>query len=212
MAFCPNCGRETAGNARFCAGCGTGLDISGSGSPGSAGPTSQIDPLTVPVVAVDQDHGVPITGSFYGLTHKSIWLMFFLTIITIGIYMPYWYLTRHQRFNALSSSAEFTQATIVLWLLWFIVDTVLIVVSIVTPQSETVQSLEVIESILNLMAAIFGVWLAFRAKKILLEHLAVIGRNDTTMSGILTFFFQNLYIQYKINRLIILEEEQRRQL
>ena len=189
MAFCPNCGRENAGYARFCAGCGTRLDISGSGSLESSGTTSQIDPLTGPAAAIDQDHGVPITGSFYGLTHKSIWLMILFTILTLGIYVPYWYLTRYERFNALSSAAKFGQTAILIWLLWFVVDSLLIVLSIATPQSETVQALAPIESILNLVAAIFGLILAFRAKRILLEHLAVIGRKDTTMSGILTFFF-----------------------
>ena len=202
MSFCPNCGRENPGNGRFCGGCGTRLDNSGSGSLGSLGTTSQIDSLTGPGVATAQDHGVSVSGSFYGLTRTSVWLMFFLTALTLGIYAPYWYLTRHQRFNALSSGAKFTQTTIVIWLLWFMVDAVLIVVSIATPQSETVQSLELLESIFNLVAGIFGIILAFRAKRILLEHLAVIGRNDISMSGVATFFFQHLYLQYKINQLI----------
>ena len=123
-------------------------------------------------------------------------------MITIGVYAPYWYLSRHQRFNALSSAAKFTQTTIIIWLCWFVVDAVFIVAVIATPESDTIQSLEVIETILNLVAAIFGLILAFRAKRILLEHLAVIGQNETTMSGVLTFFFQFLYIQYKINQLI----------
>ena len=202
MAFCPNCGRENAGYARFCAGCGTRLDISRSGSLGSSGTTTQIDSLTGPVVATDQDYGVSVSGSFYGLTRKSVWLMTFLTIITLGIYMPYWYFTRHQRFNALSSAAKFRQTTILIWLCWSVVDAVLFVAVIATPESGTIQLLEGIETILNLVAAIFGVILAFRAKKILLEHLAVMGRNDTTMSGFLTFFFGFFYIQYKINQLV----------
>ena len=202
MAFCPNCGRENTGYGRFCPRCGTRLDISGSGSLESSGSPSQIDSLTGYVVTTDQDHGVSVSGSFYGLTRKSIWLMIFLTLMTLGIYVPYWCLTRHQRFNALSSTAKFTQTTLLIWLLWFIVDAVFIIVLIATPQSETVQSLEVIETILNLVAAIFGVILAFRARRILLEHLAFIGQNDTTMSGILTFFFGFFYIQYNINRLI----------
>ena len=202
MAFCPNCGRENPGHARFCPGCGTRLENSGSGSLGSSGTPSQIDSLTGYAVAADQAHGVPTTGSFYGLTRKSVWLMFFLTVLTFGIYAPYWYLTRHQRLNDISSAAKFTQTTIVIWLVWFIVDAVFIVVLIATPQSETVQSLELLESIFNLVAAIFGIILAFRAKRILLEHLAIIGRHDISMSGVATFFFQYLYIQYKINQLI----------
>ena len=201
MAFCPNCGREHAAHARFCADCGTRLDISGSVSPGPSGTISQIDPLTAPVAAIDQSHSVPTTGSFYGLTRKNVWLMFFLTILTLGIYMPYWYLTRHQIFNALSSTAKFRQATILIWLLWFVVDSVLVVLSIALPQSGTIKLLTPIESIFNLAAGIFGLILVFRARKILLEHLAIIGRNDIPMSSILTFFFGFLYIQYKINQL-----------
>ena len=202
MAFCTNCGRENAGYARFCAACGTRLDNSESVSLGSSGTTSQIDPLTGPAVATDQEHWITASGSFYGLKHKNVWLMFFLSIITLGIYMPYWYLTRHQRFNALSSSVKFTQATIGIWLLWFITDTLLVGANFAIPESGTLETVEGIASVFNLVAAIFGVILAFRAKRILLEHLAVIGRNDTTMSGILTFFFGFLYIQYKINLLI----------
>ena len=202
MAFCPNCGREHAGDGRFCGGCGTSLDISGTDPLGPSGTTSQIDPSRSPVSETDQGQMASMAGSFYGLTRKNIWLMLLLTIITAGIYMPYWYLTRHQIFNALSSPAKFTQAPIVIWLIWFIVDAVFIVVSISKPQSELAQSLEPIETILNLAAAIFGLWLVFRAKRILLEHLAVIGRNGTTISGILTFIFGFLYIQHKINQLV----------
>ena len=87
-------------------------------------------------------------------------------------------------------------------MLWFITDTLLVGANFAVPESGTLQTVEGIASVFNLVAAIFGVILAFRAKRILLEHLAVIGRNDTTMSGILTFFFGFLYIQYKINLLI----------
>ena len=165
MAFCPNCGRENTGNGRFCPICGTRLDISGSGALESSGTPSQIDSLTGYVVTTPQDHGVSVSGSFYGLTRKSVWSMIFLTIMTLGIYVPYWCLTRHRRFNALSSTAKFTQTTILIWLLWFIVDALLFVLLITTPQSETVQSLQGIETILNLVAGIFGVILAFPRQK-----------------------------------------------
>ena len=202
MAFCPNCGREHAGYGHFCAGCGTRLDISGGGSLGPAGMISHINPSTAPVIAIDQDHGLSEIGSFYGLTRKNVWLMISFSILTLGIYLPFWYLTRYQRFNALSSAAKFRQTTLLIWLLWFVVDTVLIVWSIATPQSGTIESLGPFESIFNTLAAIFGVILAFRAKKILLDHLSAIGRNDLSMSRIATFFLGFFYIQYKINQLI----------
>ena len=85
---------------------------------------------------------------------------------------------------------------------WFVLDAIIIVWSIAAPQSEIVQSIEGIEGGVNLVAGIFAVYLAFRAKRILLEHLAVIGRHDVTMNGVATFFFGVFYIQYKINRLI----------
>lgn len=188
MAFCPNCSRENSREARFCADCGTRLDVSDVGFPGSSG-------------AMDLNNGGSASGSFYGLTRKSIWLMIGLTIITFGIYEPYWYLTRLQRFNALSSSAKFNQTSILIWLVWFVVDAIIIVFAILSPESSTLQSLELIEGIGNLVAAIFALILAFRAKKILQEHLAV-NDNDYSMSGVATFFFQFFYIQYKINRLM----------
>ena len=143
-----------------------------------------------------------VDGSFYGLTRKSVWLMILLTIITLGIYEPYWYLTRYQRFNALSSAAKFTQTTILFWLGWFVVDAVFIVASFTLLQSDAVRGIEIICKYVNLFAGIYAIVLAFRAKRIILEHLSNMGRNDIYMSGILTFFFQVFYIQYKINRAI----------
>ena len=188
MASCPKCGRENSREALFCADCGTRLNAFEVGFPGS-------------LRAMGLENGGSASGSFYGLTRKSVWLMIGLTIITLGIYEPYWYLTRLQRFNALSSSAKFNQTAILIWLVWFVVEAMIFVFVIVSPESSTVQSLEVIEDLVYLSAAIFAIILAFRAKKILQEHLAVI-ENDFSMSGVATFFFQFFYIQYKINRLI----------
>ena len=187
MASCPNCGRENSREALFCADCGTRLNAE-VGFPGSSR-------------GMSLENGESASGSFYGLTRKSVWLMIGLAIITLGIYQPYWYLTRLQRFNALSSAAKFNQTAILIWLVWFVVDAIIIVFVIVSPESPAVQSLEVIESLFNLVAAIFAIILAFRAKRILQEHLAV-NENDFSMSGVATFFFQFFYIQYKINRLI----------
>ena len=152
MASCPNCGREDSREALFCADCGTRLNAFEVGFPGSSR-------------AMGLENGGLASGSFYGLTRKSVWLMIGLTIITLGIYEPNWYLTWLQRFNTLSSSAKFNHTAILIWLVWFVVDAIIIVLVIASPVSSAVQSLEVIESLVNLVAAIFAIILAFAQRE-----------------------------------------------
>lgn len=87
-------------------------------------------------------------------------------------------------------------------LVWAIVDTALFIASIVQPDLAIWETLNSPVYLLNTGAAILITVSAFRVRRILLDHLAAVGRSNIGISGVATFFFTIYYPQYKTNRFL----------
>ena len=59
-----------------------------------------------------------------------------------------------------------------------------------------------ISEFVNFLVVILGLFMAFRVRRILLTHLAATGNPGQGVSGVGTFFFEILHLQYRINRLV----------
>ena len=71
------------------------------------------------------------------------------------------------------------------------------------PQTEVYAAWEVIDNLLNLAAAVCLIILAFKVRRILIQHYDENMGMNIGFSGVATFFLGELYLQYKINRLPI---------
>ena len=137
-------------------------------------------------------------GDIDNFTRFSAWGVFGLSLITFGIYFMYWFYTRTAKLN------EFHDNKISMKLVY---TTLFIYVgyTIVSFLDESLYDNElVLVGAMVVMLAYFILYLtwvfSFRSRilDIAVEH----GRADFRINPGLTFFFQALYLQYKINSYI----------
>lgn len=134
------------------------------------------------------------TGSsdIHCFTRFSAWGVFGLSIVTLGVYPFYWMVTRSKIINnnvKQPISAALINVNIAIYIVNFVLS---IVAEAIGPQMVMLSGLI---SIVYLV--IYLIWLFKMRDKI--EE--IMGRRGA-LSGIMTFFFNALYFQYKINEAI----------
>ena len=126
----------------------------------------------------------------------STWGVFFLCIITFGIYYLYWFISRGNKINTLAKKSKVKMNMMYIYLgLYF--SSVLF--TTIAPENTTfvlVGSLLSLVSLVTLFIAIFS----FRR---VIEEVASVGSSEPVkLGGVLTFFFSAFYFPYKINEAI----------
>ena len=150
-----------------------------------------------------------------GLKRRSVLLMIVLFIVTSGLYYPIWFLRRRVALNRLDSPKKLR-----LWpfLVWFALFAVALVVEVAAGSAPHEQIIGAGGSaLLNLSQIAVGILMAvqcFITKDILEDHL--IGPEDhvsaslfagpVKLSGLKTFFLQIFYLQWVINRDIVVSQ------
>jgi hypothetical protein len=147
------------------------------------------------------DHGL-VASAPDQLPEMSVVLAIVLTFITAGLYYPVWFLTRVKAFNRLRSQETFSAATF--WLILF-VQACALILDLVVPLSHLPQTQNVSPGhLLGLVAGIMLLMQAFKARRILENHLNaprdVLFSQPVSLNGVAVFFFNILYLQYKINQ------------
>ncbi len=137
-------------------------------------------------------------------------LTIFFTIITAGIYHPCWFLTRREQINELHSDEKLGKDFFIFGIVIFSISLFLAcVIGVLEGMGEVLGSVEflamaeavdAIDSFLSLVVVIILLVQCFKVRRIFRNHFNEhLGRN-IYFSGLLTFFFQIHYLQYKINR------------
>ena len=134
------------------------------------------------------------TTSNQQLKKTSVLLAILLQFITLGFYAPYWYTSRRKVLNRLGGDEINLGLCIAAFVLNFFY------LFTPTPQPDAVLSFSVFYWIVTLSYAIVYLVLAFKVKDILAANY------DNDCSGLLTLFFQFLYLQYKINSSELIDE------
>jgi len=141
---------------------------------------------------------------------KSVVLMYFLSVITLGIYNGIWYLKKSYEFNNLGTSKKLSKKLVMTYI---IIEILLIVTAIVLPLTvsedmgtfrqnftATQTTLLISFGVLFLIRIILILSLGFVSRAIINE--AIEKKGEKEISIILTIVFGFLYIQYEINRII----------
>ena len=137
-------------------------------------------------------------------------LTIFFTIITAGIYYPCWFLTRRDQINELHSDEKLGKNVFIYGIVFFSISIFLAcVIGVLEGMGEGLgnveflvmaEAVDVIDSLLSLVVFIILLVQCFKVRRIFRNHFNEhLGRN-IYFSGLLTFFFQIHYLQYKINR------------
>lgn len=156
------------------------------------------------------------------LERKSVLLVILLTIVTFGLYYPYWFFRSKSGINSLNSQRKMNVIipgfVFVVWLVRFVLAFVSGVLrgSDSLPQSGLVANvysgMPEFDSVVTLAGGILLLIQCFKVKAILEEHtsvpisgplagsLSLVQR--TSFSAVATFFLGIYYLQYKINEIV----------
>lgn len=133
------------------------------------------------------------------LSRLSVWLMIGLTIITLGLYLPYWIYTRTKAFNRLTNAAGPNQAFTTFTAAFFVVT---YGVDIGREFIDISHNMEGMLSALSLASNICVMVWALMFRSGLNRYTKVTKRDPLWSNAFLAWFFQAFYHQYKINQIL----------
>lgn len=135
-------------------------------------------------------------GAISRLQHSSVTAVVAFTLVSGGLYIPFWFTRRREALNLLDSPAK----------LWTWGPPALLAVQtalLVLPQDG------VGSKVAQLCAGIISLVLSFRVRTILGDHghenmtgVLLTNRSDAMPSAMLTFLLNIWYLQYKINEVV----------
>jgi hypothetical protein len=146
-----------------------------------------------------------------GLKRRSVLLMIVLTLVTIGLYYPIWFLRRRPALNRLDSPRKLRLWPFAVFTAWFVFQFMVGFAAALRPRGQvTGGEASLLFNLLQLGINILMLVQSFFTKDILEDHLAGPGDDvpnplfvdSVKLSGVMTFFFQIFYLQYVINRYI----------
>ena len=192
--YCTRCGQRNDDASRFCATCGNHLDAQTA--------------TREPALPTSATSGSPLPG----LRRTSVLLLIFLTFVTVVIYYPVWFLRRRRALNGLRSRDKLNTGVFVVAIVLFSVGLLLMLMAWALEGFgeglgrgdllAVSKGLEGFAQFLNLVAGIALLIQSFKVRRMLTEHLAAHTGQPVSISGLGTFFFQILYLQYKINTIL----------
>lgn len=138
------------------------------------------------------------------LPQTSVLLTVVLAFLTAAIYYPVWFMTRLKGFNRLNSSEKLAPASFIGILIVVVVG---LFIDLLAPWAGVHrQDLSSLGSVLRITAGIALLVQAFKARRILENHLNTRSGDlfvqPVALNAVAVFFFNIWYLQYKINQLM----------
>lgn len=184
---CRSCGADNPADSTYCAYCGSLLPQPDKGE--AKRPDDRED--SAGAGPIGRRFSTPKAG------FKRIAVAWFLllSVFTLGIYPSLWVFLRRRDFNSLSSTEKLSDVVAVLPL------------GVTVLAFFTGASLgESGQGWLNLVCLGLWIWIAFKMRAMLRDHVAGIAPDyaatNVAPSPLWTFLFTSAYIQHQINRLI----------
>jgi hypothetical protein len=134
--------------------------------------------------------------------------MLLFTVLTLGLYVPIWFLRRRTALNALDSPKKLESWPFVAFLGVQLLALAIDVAAAPSPPARLIgPGPALLLTLLRLGVSILMIVLCFRTRDILEDHLTpdpagelVHFSQRVQLSGLMTFFFSIYYLQYTINR------------
>ena len=127
----------------------------------------------------------------------SAWGVFFLSVVTFGIYFLYWLITRAQKINTLSTGEKANLTMLYAYAGLYVISTAISFIA--NPEDTTMAIVSGGISLINLVIYIIGI---FSVRRAIRDVINAGGQENVHLGGVLTFFFSAIYFQYKINEAI----------
>ncbi|WP_078085607.1 DUF4234 domain-containing protein [Microbulbifer mangrovi] len=151
------------------------------------------NPYSAPTSDLSEATEDLISGNFQRF---SAWWVFLLSIVTLGIYPVYWVFTRAQTANRIHEkqiTAAWLVAMVALYALTFAAE-------FIFPEMEGLYLL------VNVGYLVAYLTCLFKVKNRLQDLMSKSTGSTYTLGPVLTFFFNAIYLQYKINEFIDLNQ------
>lgn len=137
------------------------------------------------------------------LKKGSIIGLILLTVITLGLYIPFWYLKQLKGINHLHSPEKLSKNTFVVILILSVATLAASfspVVLKVLGYRSTAEDVEMIVKLINLIPGFMLLFQIFKVRRIFIDHFNDYLKKDIWVSGLLAFLFHIFYFQYLINK------------
>lgn len=129
------------------------------------------------------------------LNKTPVFLAIILSIITLGIYLPYWFLTRRKYLNQFKSDEIISFVTpFCLLLLYSFIALTIIPVNLYG-EGWTFALYNYLDIVVTYLGFTIILYLSFQIKAILSGQ-----EEEKRLSSLATFFFHIWYLQYRINK------------
>jgi hypothetical protein len=186
---CPRCGKDHFDSAAFCDACTSWLRTQPAGVKIKAEEISPWD------VRNREDEGPRAAG----LPQIGAMRMTLLTLITMGVYLPFWFLKIREPINNLQSEEKIGQGIN----MFAAAAAVLSMLPMLMPGSITMTAnlINSIATVSSVIMVIIVVSESFKVRRILLEHFNTHLHRKIEISGIKTFLGLSIYLQSVINKL-----------
>jgi len=140
-------------------------------------------------------------GDFSVFERFSTWFVVVLSVITLSFYIPYWLYTRTKQLNTITKD-KISDGFIITALALFMVS---MAGAFASGSVEFSKDAEIVLGLLDLTSNIFTIVWVFKIRNRILD---LVKDSPIDLGGVLTFFFQLYYLQYKINEIIDYKKQQ----
>ncbi len=132
---------------------------------------------------------------------SPVWLATLLVIVTVGIYIPVWFMRRREWLNRLSRDNNIDNLALRRLLVCVCLEVVCFLLGCTVRDVTLAFVCFLVERIFYLIATIMSLVFAFRVRDILLRYCGGRLSEPRGWSGFLTFVVTIIYLQYEINRM-----------
>ncbi len=143
------------------------------------------------------------------LRSHNFGLTIVLSMITLGLYIPIWFMIRKEEINGLVKGTKFPNGLVYALLILFIPHLLSVLVIFVMEflPFEVILLIMLSSQFFGLIATIVFLVLCFRVRGILGKHIKEKGYKNCKASGVLTFLFTIMYLDYKITELAEMDQK-----
>ncbi|PTX47374.1 uncharacterized protein DUF4234 [Melghirimyces profundicolus] len=123
----------------------------------------------------------------------SVFFTLVMSVITLGIYVPYWFISRREALNRLDSEVTLPSAPAKIVFILYILSAIFLPVAMIGGEG-MMRLYDTLDIPITYGGMAVCLYLAMRTRLILNEHLGV-----KSVGPVKTFFLWIWYLQYKIN-------------
>jgi len=132
----------------------------------------------------------------------NIILMIFLTLITMGIYVPVWFLIQKKAINDLKSKEKLTDTPFQIVLVLYSFSLFILIYQIFSSDYVQNSILDNIDNFISVTGAIIVLVMSFKVRRIFHQYFNIVLKKNIMLSKLWTFLFGIYYLQFKINKIL----------